>query len=122
MKKCKEVKKYWMDENENRWSADSCSKKEAKKRSEHMIDCHFCQDCAACENCWGCESCISCKGCEHCLRLTYCIDCYLCEQVHGYKNLAWQKGLRYHYKTNKITKREEKELLNINYKKGETND
>jgi len=119
MKKYKEVKKYWVDNNENGWSVDSCSKEEAKKRSEHMINCHFCQDCGACENCWGCKDCVSCKDCHQCLLLTYCIDCSCCEHIHGYKNLEYQKGLRYDYKIKKITKREEEELLNINYKKGE---
>ena len=119
MKKYKEIKNYWADDNGNKWSTDLFSEKAAKKRSEHMINCHFCQDCGACENCWGCKTCISCKGCESCLLLTYCIDCFCCEGIRGYKNLENERGLKHDYKIKKITKREKKGLLNINYEEGE---
>ena len=41
----KKINNYWVDENNNRWSTSSHTKKQAQEKSESLINCRDCSDC-----------------------------------------------------------------------------
>lgn len=93
----KKVNGYWVDENENKWYANSCSKKQAEEFSKTLIDCVGCRDCRNCvgcqdcngctgsnycQHCTSCHGCISCSWCSHCFNCRNCNDCIRCEKCN----------------------------------------
>jgi len=47
------LKGYWVDENNNFWDSSICTKEEAKKASESLINCRNCEYCEFCKDCEG---------------------------------------------------------------------
>ena len=60
------IKGYWVDDNNNKWSAKKWTKDQAEELSYKLIDCENCTNCVDCENCRWCKFCVKCKNCEQC--------------------------------------------------------
>ena len=68
--------KYWIDENNNRWSVSFYTEEQAILASKSLENCKDCLDCTKCINCIAC---LHCDGCSHCESCRYCCNCYHCE-------------------------------------------
>lgn len=63
---------FYVDDNNNRWSADFYTAQLAEGAASTMIDCTGCEDCSDCYNCHDCGGCQNCRNCEN---LNNCDDC-----------------------------------------------
>ena len=59
----KQIKGCWVDENNNKWICDLCTKEKAEQYSKTLVDCHDCCNCHYCHDCHNCHNCCNCLGC-----------------------------------------------------------
>ena len=74
----KQINRYWVDENNNRWDTEIYTKEQAEKCSKRLVNCYNCDNCdycCNCDNCDYCNYCDNCKNCRYCNYCNYCINC-----------------------------------------------
>jgi hypothetical protein len=76
--KMENIKGFWVDENNNKWSKKTYSLKHAIKLSASLLDCTDCTDCIDCKYCTGCTGCTDCKYCKYCTGCNRCIEINRC--------------------------------------------
>ena len=84
-------KDYWIDANQNHWSADKYTSEQAAAASKTMKQCARCLDCEECTNCTDCHLCFRCEDCDHCLG---CEDCRGLTRKANKKHTKWVPGLQ----------------------------
>ena len=101
---------YYVDDNNNKWSGKTYTKKQALKYSDTLFMCCYCTDCINCSFCRGCDNCRDCDNCFYCENsinckhssyLEYCRNCINCSDCSD-----WKKNPKI-YSTSKIGSRKE---------------
>ncbi|WP_104718777.1 hypothetical protein [Helicobacter trogontum] len=59
---------YYVDSNNNKWSADKYTLEQAIERADTLVDCRHCIDCEACRRCIKCVKCKWCSYYENCVK------------------------------------------------------
>lgn len=72
----KQINRYWVDENNNRWNIEICTEEQAEKYSQSLVNCYNCHNCRNCQNCRNCSNCDNC---------CYCGGCRYCDNCNDYK-------------------------------------
>lgn len=52
---------YYVDSNNNKWSADKYTLEQAIEVAKTLVDCTHCIDCEKCEKCSYCENSVECE-------------------------------------------------------------
>lgn len=92
MIKLSEDKKWWIDENNNRWDAQRYTEEQAEYFSntlKHCTDCSNCKYCVYCKDCTVCISCHNCQGCQFCVHCDECSGCVDCTSCTGCESCEW---------------------------------
>lgn len=74
----KQINRYWMDENNNRWDCGIYTKEQAEDFSKSLVNCYNCCNCMNCNNCCNCNYCENCHNCGYCNNCHYCNNCENC--------------------------------------------
>lgn len=78
------AREFYVDANNNRWSASKYTVEEAEDASKSMVNCRNCEDChdckdtvdsVRCENLENCRDCRDCRDCRNGENLDNCEDC-----------------------------------------------
>lgn len=69
---------FWVDRNNNAWSAEEYTKATALALSNSLTNCYNCYNCSHCEECLDCYCCDGCTACECCEDCVNCKDCEWC--------------------------------------------
>ena len=54
---------YYVDSNNNKWSADKYTLEQAIEVAKTLVDCTYCIDCEDCKDCNDCKDCKDCNDC-----------------------------------------------------------
>ena len=76
---------WYIDQNDNRWSATRYNEDEADSLSRTLKGCRECincQDCVNCNHCRECSDCRYCSKCSYCSECSYCDGCIDCRYCH----------------------------------------
>ena len=94
MKKIKNElgREFYIDDNNNRWSADFYTAQLAESAALTMIDCTGCEDCSDCYNCHDCGGCRNCRNCRNCENLDNCDNCDNCENLENCADLCGESA------------------------------
>ena len=74
----KQINKYWVDENNNRWNTKIYTEEKAEKCSKSLVNCYNCYNCMNCNTCFNCNYCDNCHNCGYCNNCHYCNNCENC--------------------------------------------
>ena len=74
----KQINKYWVDENNNRWDIEIYTEEQAEKFSKSLVNCYNCRNCRNCHDCYDCYDCDYCDYCDSCYDCDYCHNCDNC--------------------------------------------
>lgn len=74
----KQINKYWVDENNNRWDIEIYTEEQAEKFSKSLVNCYNCHNCRNCHDCYDCYDCDYCDYCDSCYDCDYCHNCDNC--------------------------------------------
>lgn len=83
---------YWIDNNNNVWSARLYSESEAYKLSLTLENCSYCINCTKLTNCVRCNECSSCNNiqdsiyCFNCNNSSFLFNCRNCFACYGLAN------------------------------------
>lgn len=90
MKKIKNEfgQEFYVDDNNNRWSADFYTAQLAEGAASTMIDCSDCLDCADCYNCHDCDGCQNSQNCSGSYLLDNCDNCHDCKELENCYDLC----------------------------------
>ena len=77
------VNSWYVDENGNKWDADSETAESAEAKSKTLVDCSGCSGCIDCSGCIGCRDCSGCIGCRDCRNCSCCSGCRDCIDCSG---------------------------------------
>ena len=83
---------FYVDDSNNRWSADFYTDQMAEAAASTMIDCSDCLDCADCYNCHACDCCRNSRNCSGSYLLDNSDDCHDCKELENCYDLCGESA------------------------------